>query len=183
MLSCKAEPRSGNPIRRIFPFYRSCLTNSRNYAYWSNVQYSTTKFFLAYCLLRLAPLLNLSHPIVPLASTGGYSLHPSGWSTEAQCRTWLTRCGCILGRAHFQLATLGNRRSWQVVLKGFSQSPLTGWRFSIVGVSKWGLLLLLLWGWEEVRGFLLRASKMRLASLFTLAAFLNWTPSAQPLCR
>jgi hypothetical protein len=108
----RLSPGSGNPIRRIFLFYRSCLTNSRNYTYCSNVEYSNAEVFSGHiAYYGWAPPLNLSHPIVPLASTGGYSLHPPGWSTEARCRTSLTRYGHVLGRAPFQLAALGNRRS------------------------------------------------------------------------
>src|SRR2546421_3797345 len=51
--------------------------------------------------------LNLSRPIVPLASTGGYSLLPSGWSTEARCRTWLTRCGRVLGPGPLPIGRIG----------------------------------------------------------------------------
>jgi hypothetical protein len=58
----RLSPGSGNPIRRIFLFYRSCLTNSRNYTYCSNVEYSNAKFFLGILLITVGP------PLEPLTS-------------------------------------------------------------------------------------------------------------------
>jgi hypothetical protein len=72
------------------------------------------------------PSFSLSHPIVPLASTGGYSLLPSSWSTEARCRTSLTRYGRVLGQAPFQLAALGESAILAGRVGGSSRSPPTG---------------------------------------------------------
>jgi hypothetical protein len=120
------------------------------------------------------PSFYLSHPIVPLASTGGYSLLPSNWSTEARCRTSLTHCGHVLGRVHFQLAALGELAILAGCFGGFSWS---GCRFSTVGVVVSGGCCCCCFRVEGPReSFFWSIKSASRVSLFTSAASLNSTP-------